>query len=84
MAAMTATREVGESTAEALLASAAGAMAALLHGGCLTRESALDLLAVDALVTYAFEAAADDPSRIDECAHRALSEIAALATPYPA
>ena len=70
--------------AEALLASAEGAMAALLSDGCLTRESALDLLAVDALVTYAFEAAASDPSLIHDRARRALADIAALATPYPA
>ena len=33
-------------------------MRALLPDGCLTRQSALELLAVDAIVTYAFEAAA--------------------------
>ena len=40
------------------------------------RESALDLLAVDALVTYAFEAAADTPETVRQ---RALGAIAQLA-----
>ena len=73
-----------EPTAETLLDVAATAMASLLHDGCLTRASALDLLAVDALVTYAFEAAADDPERIEVRTQQALARIAALAQPYPA
>ncbi|HUQ81972.1 MAG TPA: hypothetical protein VM076_12560 [Gemmatimonadaceae bacterium] len=73
-----------EPTAEALLDAAEAAMATLLHDGCLTRASALDLLAVDALVTYAFEAAADDPERIEARTQQALARIAALAKPYPA
>lgn len=43
------------------------------------RESALDLLAVDALVTYAFEAAAGDPDSIQrraDSAARALADAA--------
>ena len=40
------------------------------------RESALDLLAVDALVTYAFEAAADQPDLLE---HRANAAARALA-----
>ena len=51
--------------ADALLDASARAMAGVLGDGCLTRESGLDLLAVDALVTYAFEAAADDPEQLD-------------------
>ena len=73
-----------EPTAETLLDAAETAMASLLHDGCLTRTSALDLLAVDALVTYAFEAAADDPERIDARTQQALARIAALAQSYPA
>jgi hypothetical protein len=60
------------------------AMERLLVDGCLTRESALDLLAVDALITYAFEAAADEPSSLEERAGQALARIAALAEPYSA
>ena len=73
-----------EPTPEVLLAAAHGAMKTLLSGGCLTRASALELLAVDALVTYAFEAAAEEPERIEARAEQALASIAALAEPYRA
>jgi len=73
-----------ESDPNSLIASATTAMATLLHDGCLTRQSALDLLAIDALVTYAFEAAADDPDGLDARAEGALASIAALAEPYHA
>jgi len=43
------------------------------------REAALDLLAADACVTYAFEAAADEPAQFTERADRAMRRIAALA-----
>ena len=43
------------------------------------RESALDLLTVDALVTYAFEAAADSPSTLEEAAAGAMVRLAATA-----
>ena len=82
--AITAAHASDTATAESLLASAETAMTTLLRDGCLTREAALDLLAVDALVTFAFEAAADDPALIDERAHRALASIASLAEPYHA
>jgi hypothetical protein len=64
--------------------SSEAAMEALLVEGCLTRQSALDLLAIDALVTYAFETAADEPVSLEERAGRALARIAALAEPYSA
>ncbi len=51
---------------------------ALLTAGSTSRATALDLLAVDALVTYAFQAAADDPARLEERAARAMARIAAL------
>ena len=82
--AMTADVATREPTAEVLLAAAHAAMTTLLHDGCLTRQSALDLLAVDALVTYAFEAAADEPDALDRRAEQALASIAALAEPYRA
>jgi len=56
----------------------------VLGDGCLTRDSAIDLLAIDAIVTYAFEAAADDPERLEARTRGALERIAALAEPYPA
>ena len=74
----------GGAPVESLLASAEAAMAALLHDGCLTRSSALDLLAIDALVTYAFEAAADEPHLLDDRARRVLAMMASLAEPYRA
>jgi len=68
--------------ADALLDAAAAAMADVLRGGCLTRGTALDLLAVDALVTYAFEAAADDPEQLDARTESAMARIAGLAVPF--
>lgn len=78
--------ELGQAAtpADALLAAAERAVESLLRSGGLTRESALDLLAVDALVTYAFEAAADEPQALEARAERALARIAALAEPYGA
>jgi hypothetical protein len=72
------------SRADELLDAGEVAMRTVLHEGCLTRSSALDLLAVDAIVTYAFEAAADDPDQLEERAAEALARIAALAAPYEA
>jgi hypothetical protein len=54
-------------------------LAELLREGCASRQSALDLLAVDALVTYAFEAAGAEPGSLDGRAHRAMVGISALA-----
>ncbi len=46
------------------------------------RGGAITLLAADALVTYAFEAASADPDRIDALAADAMTRIAALAEQY--
>jgi hypothetical protein len=43
------------------------------------RECALDLLAADALVTYAFEAASVDAERLDERTRAAMERLAGLA-----
>jgi hypothetical protein len=53
----------------------------LLHGECTSRASAIDLLVVDALVTYAFEVASSDPSRVAERAADAMRRIASRAGP---
>ena len=53
-------------------------VAELLRSGSTTRESALDLLTADALVTYAFEAASDDVGGLDARASVAMTRIAAL------
>ena len=47
-------RDVSE-TGEACLAAAARALSKLLEAGRFARDSALDLLAVDALATFSFE-----------------------------
>jgi hypothetical protein len=44
------------------------------------RESALDLLTVDALVTYAFEAAATAPASLESTAAAAMVRLAATAS----
>jgi hypothetical protein len=51
----------------------------LLREQCTTRDSALDLLTADALVTYAFEAASESPADIAARASEAMVRIAALA-----
>lgn len=63
---------------EACLEAGEQLLDALLTSGSTSRATALDLLAVDALVTYAFQAAADDPARMEERAARAMARIAAL------
>jgi hypothetical protein len=65
-------------TDDLLLAAGELLLARLLHGGCATRAAAHDLLTIDALVTYAFEAATeDDPSSVGERAAAAMRRIAA-------
>lgn len=54
----------------------------VLVGGTVARASALDLLAADACVTWAFEAAADDPATIAGRAERATEGIAAIAAEF--
>jgi|GEM_PF-3089046 len=43
------------------------------------RSAAHDLLAADALVTYAFEIAAEDPDSLEELAESAMRGLGALA-----
>lgn len=71
------THAVCEAAAEELLSS-------LLARGATGRESALDLLAVDALVTYAFEHAAERGETLDERAAQAMQRIADIGTRRPA
>ncbi len=63
---------------EACLEAGEHLLDALLRSGSTSRETALDLLAVDSLITYAFQAAADDPARMEARAARAMARIAAL------
>ena len=63
---------------EVCLAAAESLLDGLLRSDALARESALDLLAADALVTYAFEAAGDEPERLAARAERAMTRLSAL------
>ena len=65
--------------AEALLIAGEVLMKEVLAAAPKDRDAALDLLAADACVTYAFEAAADEPSHFTERAERAMQRIAELA-----
>ncbi len=60
----------------ALLDAVHALLATILGSGSTQRDAALDLLTADALVTYAFEAAADDPDAIDARAAAAMRAIA--------
>lgn len=77
LVAASASRPVAE-VPEACLEAGERLLDDLLTSGSTTRSTALDLLAVDALITYAFQAAADDPTRLEERAARAMMRIAAL------
>jgi hypothetical protein len=50
----------------------------LLRQSSTGRESALDLLAVDALVTYAFEAASESPGSLSPLAQESLIRLASV------
>ena len=65
-------------TPDTLLGAAELLFRETLKSGCISRSSAVALLVVDALVTYAFERASDDPARIEERAARAMASLAAL------
>ena len=58
-------------------------VAKLLQNNSTSRDSALDLLTADALVTYAFEAASEQPTGIDALAASAMTSIAALGSAIP-
>lgn len=64
--------------AERCLDAAVGLLDELLERPGAGREAALDLLTADALVTYAFEAAASNPERLDALARDAMLRTAAL------
>ena len=70
-----ASRGEGGDIASQLLDAGERALRAILITGSDTRESALDVLAIDALVTYAFEAAAQEPRRIPVLAADAMTRL---------
>ncbi|MEO6444270.1 MAG: hypothetical protein ABIZ91_03530 [Gemmatimonadaceae bacterium] len=55
----------GEGMPGALVTRAVEVVARLLREGQTSRHGALELLAADALVTYAFEAQADEPAELE-------------------
>ena len=63
-------------SADACLAAGTDVLDAVCRADPRSRDTALDLLAADALVTLAFELAADDAATFDATAARALREIA--------
>jgi hypothetical protein len=65
--------------ADALVEASELLLRRVLVGNASARASALDLLAADACVTYAFEAAADEPDSITTRALSAKQRIAAIA-----
>ncbi|HVF40219.1 MAG TPA: hypothetical protein VM939_09990 [Gemmatimonadaceae bacterium] len=66
----------GSDACPKLLADAgASILKALDNEGCTDRAGALDLLAADALFTYAFEAAAKSPSEIEAASHYVLEKV---------
>lgn len=64
-------------TAKALADAGASILKSLDNDGCTDRASALDLLAADALFTYAFEAAADSRTEIEETSRYVLGKVTA-------
>lgn len=64
---------------ERCLAAAEAILAELVARADARRESALSLLAADALVTYAFEAASAEAAGLDVRARDAMARLAALA-----
>jgi hypothetical protein len=66
-------------TALTLVDAADVMLRALLERSSEGRDSALDLLAIDALVTYAFEAASSDPSTLTARAEDAMRRFATAA-----
>lgn len=67
-----------EQGSEALGVAASTALRALLAGDCETRASALDLLVVDALVTYACEAATEGGGDVAAQADIVLHQVASV------
>ena len=63
---------------ETCIAAAERLVRALLAENATSRDSALHLLAADALVTYAFEAASEQPTGLAHRASAAMVRIAAL------
>ena len=73
-----ASRDASEAS-EVCLSAAEAIVSRLLNGRSEARRQALDLLAADALVTYAFEAASERPEELAGRAAHAMWRISQLA-----
>ena len=72
----------GDDLTAGLLDAGDAAFACVLESGGETRDAALDLLSADAFVTYAFEAAADDPATLPARADAAMRRISTRAVAH--
>jgi hypothetical protein len=70
--------EDARSATEVALDAAVRVLSSVLAEPDAGRESAFDLLTVDALVTYAFEAASEQPEGVPSIAARAMARLAVL------
>jgi hypothetical protein len=73
----------GAPVAPALFEAGEALLETILRSGSTQRDAALDLLTADALVTYAFEAAAEDAATLDARAAAAMRAIAAVVDASP-
>ena len=72
--------ELPDDPAGSLLAAAESALARLARQAPEDRATALDLLAVDALVTYAMECAAQSPDDLPAVSARAMERLSGAAS----
>lgn len=68
----------GVITAEALVWASGKVLAHLVRDQETARASALELLAADALATYAFEVQADHPAALDAACSRAMQYLSGI------
>ena len=73
--------ELPDDPAGSLLAAAEAALSRLVRRSPEDRATALDLLAVDALVTYAMEYAAQRPDALPALSARAMTRLSGAALP---
>ena len=73
----------GQTVPDAALEAAIILLNSLLRGADPSRSGALGLLTADALMTYVFESAADEPERLEALGAEAMRRIAAAAAAVP-
>jgi hypothetical protein len=66
----------------ALVEASLVALDRVLKSGAASRDSAFDLLSSDAFITYAFEAAADEPEVVSQRAEAAMRRISDRAVTF--